>query len=329
MLLASDSAEAALAETLVGTRLQPQTRYTLSVAVFDRDSRNAAQQDVVAFPRRVSLQLLAGTTVLKSMSGPSANGGGRLWSLEYDSPAENLPPDDLTIVLGAAGFAAEGAVNAQVVFDDVSLSAGPLGTTREADPRELAFFESRIRPVLAQHCLKCHSGGKPKGGLVDHRDGWRQGGDSGRRLRRASPTKACCWPRCGTKTSRCHPRAVCPTTWCRTLPPGSSTGRSIRAPLPRWPRSRPTPLGKMSSKSVSAGGACNPWSSRPCPRSPFAIGRGEVDHFILAAIEARQLARPPRPITARLAGGSAFAAGLAANGRGARASGRRSVAKRL
>ncbi|MEM9481316.1 MAG: PSD1 and planctomycete cytochrome C domain-containing protein, partial [Verrucomicrobiota bacterium] len=45
----------------------------------------------------------------------------------------------------------------------------------------IEFFESRIRPILAQECYECHrTGGKVKGGLVlDHRAGLLEGGDSG------------------------------------------------------------------------------------------------------------------------------------------------------
>ncbi|MDE0736574.1 MAG: hypothetical protein OSB47_12170, partial [Pirellulaceae bacterium] len=47
------------------------------------------------------------------------------------------------------------------------------------------FFESQIRPVLVQHCYKCHSAaaqsnGKLKGGLMlDDREAIRRGGESG------------------------------------------------------------------------------------------------------------------------------------------------------
>ena len=50
---------------------------------------------------------------------------------------------------------------------------------------DIEFFESRIRPVLAENCYKCHSAeaankGKLKGGLLlDSRDAIRKGGDSG------------------------------------------------------------------------------------------------------------------------------------------------------
>ncbi len=51
------------------------------------------------------------------------------------------------------------------------------------EPKDgLEFFEKRIRPVLVQHCYKCHSSEikVPKGGLrLDSREGLRAGGDSG------------------------------------------------------------------------------------------------------------------------------------------------------
>ena len=46
----------------------------------------------------------------------------------------------------------------------------------------IEFFESRIRPVLVEHCYQCHSSDSKslKGGLLlDTRDGIRAGGDSG------------------------------------------------------------------------------------------------------------------------------------------------------
>lgn len=46
---------------------------------------------------------------------------------------------------------------------------------------EFTFFESKIRPILEDHCLKCHSEEKKvKGGLLlDRKAGWEEGGDSG------------------------------------------------------------------------------------------------------------------------------------------------------
>ncbi|MCB1209685.1 MAG: PSD1 domain-containing protein, partial [Verrucomicrobiales bacterium] len=52
----------------------------------------------------------------------------------------------------------------------------------ELEARGTAFFESKIRPVLVEHCYKCHSEaeGERKGGLLlDRQTGWLDGGDSG------------------------------------------------------------------------------------------------------------------------------------------------------
>lgn len=38
---------------------------------------------------------------------------------------------------------------------------------RAADPAEIEFFESKIRPVLVEHCYACHNSAKTaKGGLA-------------------------------------------------------------------------------------------------------------------------------------------------------------------
>ena len=50
------------------------------------------------------------------------------------------------------------------------------------DSVQVEFFETKIRPVLVQHCYSCHSleSDSVKGGyLLDSRKGIRQGGDSG------------------------------------------------------------------------------------------------------------------------------------------------------
>ena len=50
-----------------------------------------------------------------------------------------------------------------------------------ADAAGDAFFEKKVRPLLAEHCLECHTAGKKtKGGLaLDSRAGWQAGGDGG------------------------------------------------------------------------------------------------------------------------------------------------------
>lgn len=56
-------------------------------------------------------------------------------------------------------------------------------------PQQLDFFESHIRPILAQECYECHSTAtKQKGGLLlDSRPGWQAGGDSGDAIKPGDP----------------------------------------------------------------------------------------------------------------------------------------------
>ena len=50
-----------------------------------------------------------------------------------------------------------------------------------ADQGDTEFFEKKVRPLLEQRCLECHSPEKKvKGGLrLDSREGWAKGGDAG------------------------------------------------------------------------------------------------------------------------------------------------------
>src|SRR5438105_2342424 len=58
--------------------------------------------------------------------------------------------------------------------------------TPQAEPE--AFFEARIRPVLADTCFKCHGGAKTSHGLrVDSRAALLEGGESGPALKPGDP----------------------------------------------------------------------------------------------------------------------------------------------
>ncbi|PYK96225.1 MAG: hypothetical protein DME19_20410 [Verrucomicrobia bacterium] len=76
------------------------------------------------------------------------------------------------------------------IVQTVSLAAATLllpnnaATASAAGPDQagIEFFEQKIRPVLVEHCYKCHSkdSEKIKGGLrLDTRDGLLKGGDTG------------------------------------------------------------------------------------------------------------------------------------------------------
>ncbi len=60
----------------------------------------------------------------------------------------------------------------------------------EPQASEFDYFEKKIRPLFYKHCYECHSSekGKSKGGLVlDSRQGWFLGGDSGPAIIPGSP----------------------------------------------------------------------------------------------------------------------------------------------
>jgi mono/diheme cytochrome c family protein len=69
---------------------------------------------------------------------------------------------------------------------DESPKAAKSQQTAEAQladkPQQKAFFENKIRPLLARHCYECHSARveEPEAGLLlDTRAGWQRGGESG------------------------------------------------------------------------------------------------------------------------------------------------------
>ncbi len=61
----------------------------------------------------------------------------------------------------------------------------------EPDAQKVAFFENKVRPLLSEHCYDCHSqkAEKIKGGLLlDTKEGWSAGGDSGDVIDPGNPT---------------------------------------------------------------------------------------------------------------------------------------------
>ena len=72
----------------------------------------------------------------------------------------------------------------RVLFVLFGLSLLRMGdaATFDSDPKGIAFFEQKIRPVLIEHCYSCHSekAVKLRANLfLDSKAGWEKGGDSG------------------------------------------------------------------------------------------------------------------------------------------------------
>jgi hypothetical protein len=69
-----------------------------------------------------------------------------------------------------------------VILLGCTLALTTKGGAAETNDQAAAFFSSRIQPLLERHCYECHShqAKKVKGGLVlDSRQGWETGGESG------------------------------------------------------------------------------------------------------------------------------------------------------
>lgn len=74
-------------------------------------------------------------------------------------------------------------------------AGGDMMASGKADlsAEQIAFFESKVRPVLAASCYKCHSlaEGKAKGGLtLDTAEGLKKGGDNGATVVPGNPDKS-------------------------------------------------------------------------------------------------------------------------------------------
>lgn len=68
-------------------------------------------------------------------------------------------------------------------------SAPARGVDKNSSGRE--FFENKIRPVLAERCLSCHTGELAQAGLrLDYRGGWEKGGKLGPAIVQDDPDKS-------------------------------------------------------------------------------------------------------------------------------------------
>jgi uncharacterized membrane protein len=100
-------------------------------------------------------------------------------------------------MVGVAALAA-GVVAAAAVADAppaarAEAAAAQQPAVAQPSAADLAFFETKVRPVLVERCYKCHSAqdGKDKGGLtVDGRAALLKGGDNGPSVVPGEPGKS-------------------------------------------------------------------------------------------------------------------------------------------
>ena len=165
----------------------------------------------------------------------------------------------------------------------------------QPDAAKIAFFESKIRPVLVTKCVGCHSAeaeaqGKLKGGLyLDSRNGWMQGGHTGPAIMPGDPSRSLL-----TKALRHEVHKV-------EMPPDEKRlDARVIADFEQWirdgahdPRDGATPVARKRVIDLSEGRKL--WSLQ-APRQTLpptvkwaAWARGGIDRFILARLEQEQL----------------------------------------
>jgi hypothetical protein len=162
-------------------------------------------------------------------------------------------------------------------------------------PEGVEFFEKKVRPLLAEHCFRCHSAQtKAKGGLrLDTRDSLLKGGDNGAVLVPGKPDKSRLIDAVGYKNTdlQMPPKGKLPETAVADLT------RWVRMGAP-WPRGDTTTVTKTNGIDV-AGRKSKHWAWRPVRAvEPPAVkdrdwGRDPVDAFLLAKLEEKGLKPAP------------------------------------
>ncbi|HEU5115255.1 MAG TPA: DUF1549 domain-containing protein, partial [Isosphaeraceae bacterium] len=162
------------------------------------------------------------------------------------------------------------------------------------DARGIEFFESKVRPILVDHCLACHGPDKQKAGLrLDAADSMRTGGDSGPVIEPGNPEDSLLVETIGYESvTRMPPRGkLAPeqvealTEWVR-----------IGAPMPEASSSAPEP----AKPAIDLESARSFWSFQPVQDpSPPSVSdsswtRSPLDRFVLARLESEGLSPAPQ-----------------------------------
>lgn len=171
------------------------------------------------------------------------------------------------------------------------IKAAPLRAS-ESSPEDLAFFESKIRPVLVEHCYSCHSADAKElqaSLLVDSREGLLAGGDSGAALVPGKPGESLLIEALKYETYE--------------MPPAGKLPDAVIADFERWvergaadPRTGgPAPV----KQGIDLEAGRKFWSFQPVqPHAPPAVKDAawpacDVDRFLLAKLEEKNLAPAP------------------------------------
>lgn len=178
-----------------------------------------------------------------------------------------------------------------------------------ADSEGVAFFESRVRPVLVMHCYECHSADQSKGGLrLDHRGGFEKGGDSGALFDLTEPDASLL-----LRAIRHERESLKMPKGADPLPDGVITDftRWVRMGLPGLPENPPTAKEAATEEwQAKLAKRRDHWAWQPVrkPTVPESLGPGAsthpVDRFLAAKMREKGLEpaapAPPEVLLRRL-----------------------------
>lgn len=179
-----------------------------------------------------------------------------------------------------------------IVLLTLSLTASMWLPLANAEPNT-DFFESKIRPLLITHCLKCHGNEKQESDLrLDSPKHWKKGGLSGPAIISGKPNDSLLL------------RAVKKTDPDLQMPPGKiKLNPQEIASLEQWIRDgaiAPSAPTSTPPAKLTLAQAADFWSFqpaiRPTPPTSESIDRWSwtpVDHFIFARLESEGLSPTP------------------------------------
>jgi hypothetical protein len=169
-------------------------------------------------------------------------------------------------------------------------------SARAEDAASVAFFESKIRPVLVEHCYECHSteAGKSKGGLLlDTKHGIRSGGEAGAAVVPGDPAKSLLL----TAVKHADPDLEMP-------PKKPKLSERVIADLEAWIKNGATDPREAAARTVSMPPVSVEdgrkfWSYQKPVVTPLPTTKKndwatrDLDHYVLAKLEAEDMTPSP------------------------------------
>ncbi len=167
-------------------------------------------------------------------------------------------------------------------------------------PESLEFFEKRVRPVLVEHCIKCHGEKQQKGGLrLDSRSALLTGGETGPAI----------LPPNAEKSLLVEAISYDPDSY--KMPPTGKLPANVIADLTEWVRQgaawpEEAPTGPTGKAGIDLAERSKHWSFQPVKTvvppdvSDPQWARNPIDRFIRHQLDAAKLQPAPRANSAAL-----------------------------